>query len=216
MLAAIEHGRPGEAYNIVDDAPIGFGEHLAATATAFGTPKPLAVPAWMLSPLRLLSAMLKTDLRLSNAKARDELGWTPRYPTVPDGLAAMVGPASRTWHPEAMTDVFTDHRDLLFSVAYRMTGSVADAEDIVQDAWLRWSATDREAVRAPVPYLVKTVTNLAVNELTSARARRETYVGPWLPEPLLTGRAPMPAGHVPRRWRWRSRSRSRCWSCWRA
>jgi RNA polymerase sigma-70 factor (TIGR02957 family) len=86
-----------------------------------------------------------------------------------------------------MTDVFTDHRSLLFSVAYRMTGSVADAEDIVQDAWLRWSTTDTEAVRAPVPYLVKTVTNLALNELTSARARRETYVGPWLPEPLLTG-----------------------------
>jgi RNA polymerase sigma-70 factor (TIGR02957 family) len=84
-----------------------------------------------------------------------------------------------------MTDVFTEHRDLLFAVAYRMTGSVADAEDIVQDAWLRWSATDGDTVRAPVPYLVKTVTNLAINEMTSARARRETYVGPWLPEPLL-------------------------------
>jgi RNA polymerase sigma-70 factor (TIGR02957 family) len=85
-----------------------------------------------------------------------------------------------------MTDVFTDHRSLLFSVAYRMTGSVADAEDIVQDAWLRWSTTEHDTVRAPVPYLVKTVTNLALNEMTSARARRETYVGPWLPEPLLT------------------------------
>jgi RNA polymerase sigma-70 factor (ECF subfamily) len=85
-----------------------------------------------------------------------------------------------------MSDVFTDHRNLLFSVAYRMTGSVADAEDIVQDAWLRWSATDQPAVAKPVPYLVKTVTNLALNELGSARARRETYVGPWLPEPLLT------------------------------
>jgi len=85
-----------------------------------------------------------------------------------------------------MPDVFTDHRNLLFSVAYRMTGSVADAEDIVQDAWLRWSAADQTAVAKPVPYLVKTVTNLALNELGSARARRETYVGPWLPEPLLT------------------------------
>jgi RNA polymerase sigma-70 factor (TIGR02957 family) len=85
-----------------------------------------------------------------------------------------------------MADVFTDHRNLLFSVAYRITGSVADAEDIVQDAWLRWSAADRDQVAAPVPYLVKTVTNLALNELSSARARRETYVGPWLPEPLLT------------------------------
>ena len=85
-----------------------------------------------------------------------------------------------------MPDVFTDNRGLLFSVAYRLTGSVADAEDIVQDSWLRWSAVDTGEVRAPVPYLVKTVTNLAINQLTSARARRETYVGPWLPEPLLT------------------------------
>jgi RNA polymerase sigma-70 factor (TIGR02957 family) len=85
-----------------------------------------------------------------------------------------------------MADVFTKNRRLLFSVAYRLTGSVADAEDIVQDAWLRWSATDADAVRTPVPYLVKTVTNLALNELTSARARRETYIGPWLPEPLMT------------------------------
>jgi RNA polymerase sigma-70 factor (ECF subfamily) len=85
-----------------------------------------------------------------------------------------------------MSDVFTAHRNLLFSVAYRMTGSVADAEDIVQDAWLRWSAVDQPAIAKPVPYLVKTVTNLALNELGSARARRETYVGPWLPEPLLT------------------------------
>jgi RNA polymerase sigma-70 factor (ECF subfamily) len=83
-------------------------------------------------------------------------------------------------------DVFTDNRPLLFSVAYRLTGSVADAEDVVQDAWLRWSRVDTEGVREPKAYLVKTVTNLALTELTSARARRETYVGPWLPEPLLT------------------------------
>lgn len=85
-----------------------------------------------------------------------------------------------------MTDVFTEHRNLLFSVAYRVTGSVADAEDVVQEAWLRWAATDTSAVRSPVPFLVTTVTHLALDELRSARARRETYVGPWLPEPLLT------------------------------
>jgi RNA polymerase sigma-70 factor (TIGR02957 family) len=83
-------------------------------------------------------------------------------------------------------DVFTDNRPLLFSVAYRLTGSVADAEDVVQDAWLRWSRVDADDVREPKAYLVKTVTNLALTELTSARSRRETYVGPWLPEPLLT------------------------------
>jgi RNA polymerase sigma-70 factor (TIGR02957 family) len=95
-----------------------------------------------------------------------------------------------------VADVFAEHRNLLFSVAYRMTGAVADAEDIVQEAWLRWSATDADQVRAPKSYLVKTVTNLALNQLTSARARRETYVGPWLPEPLLTRTEPDPAGTV--------------------
>ncbi len=84
------------------------------------------------------------------------------------------------------TRVFTEHRRLLFDVAYRMTGSVADAEDLVQEAWLRWSAVDPERVENPRAYLVRTVTNLSLNQLTSARARRETYVGPWLPEPLLT------------------------------
>jgi RNA polymerase sigma-70 factor (ECF subfamily) len=84
------------------------------------------------------------------------------------------------------TAVFDKHRRLLFGVAYRMTGSVADAEDLVQEAWLRWSRVDAETVDNPRAYLVRTITNLSLNELTSARARRETYVGPWLPEPLLT------------------------------
>jgi RNA polymerase sigma-70 factor (ECF subfamily) len=81
---------------------------------------------------------------------------------------------------------FDEHRRLLFGVAYRMTGSVADAEDLVQEAWLKWSAVDADTVDNPRAYLVRTITNLSLNELTSARARRETYVGPWLPEPLLT------------------------------
>lgn len=87
--------------------------------------------------------------------------------------------------PMLMTD-FDEHRRLLFGVAYRMTGSVADAEDLVQEAWLRWSAVDTDEVANPKAYLVRTITNLSLNQLTSARARRETYVGPWLPEPLLT------------------------------
>lgn len=81
---------------------------------------------------------------------------------------------------------FDAHRRLLFTVAYQMLGSVADAEDTVQDAWLRWSAADRSDVGDPRAWLVRTTTRLAVDRLTSARARRETYVGPWLPEPLLT------------------------------
>jgi RNA polymerase sigma-70 factor, ECF subfamily len=87
---------------------------------------------------------------------------------------------------------FDRHRRLLFSVAYQMLGSVADAEDVVQDTWLRWSAADRADVIDERAYLVQITTRLALDRLGSARARRESYVGPWLPEPLLT--APVASG----------------------
>jgi RNA polymerase sigma-70 factor (ECF subfamily) len=87
---------------------------------------------------------------------------------------------------ETAQDPFLEHRRLLFGTAYRMLGSVADAEDVLQDAWLKWAAVDRSTVHHPRAYLVRTVANLSLNRLTSARARRESYVGPWLPEPLLT------------------------------
>ncbi|MFC5749394.1 RNA polymerase sigma-70 factor [Actinomadura rugatobispora] len=82
--------------------------------------------------------------------------------------------------------VFQEHRNLLFAVAYRMLGIAADAEDAVQDAWLRWSAADRSGVADPRAYLVRITTNLALDRLRSAQAQRESYVGPWLPEPMLT------------------------------
>ena len=82
---------------------------------------------------------------------------------------------------------FDRHRRLLFTVAYQMLGSVADAEDVVQDTWLRWSAADRADVADPRAYLVRITSRLALDRLDSARSRRERYVGPWLPEPLLTG-----------------------------
>lgn len=88
-------------------------------------------------------------------------------------------------------DDFERLRGRLFGIAYRMTGTVTDAEEILQDAWLRWQdrvAEGREKVRDPGAYLAKIVTNLSIKQLTSARARRETYVGQWLPEPVLTGR----------------------------
>ncbi|MFD4742507.1 RNA polymerase sigma-70 factor [Streptomyces virginiae] len=85
-----------------------------------------------------------------------------------------------------MSEDFEEHRRLLFGTAYRMLGSVADAEDIVQDAWLAWHRTDHAAVENPRAYLVRTVTNLSLNRLRSAQVVREAYVGPWLPEPLLT------------------------------
>ena len=86
----------------------------------------------------------------------------------------------------AAVEVFDRYRRLLFGVAYQMLGSVADAEDTVQDAWLRWSAADRSEVTDPRAYLVQVTTRLALDRLRSAQSRRESYVGPWLPEPLLT------------------------------
>jgi RNA polymerase sigma-70 factor (ECF subfamily) len=81
---------------------------------------------------------------------------------------------------------FTSVRPRLFGIAYRMLGSVAEAEDIVQDAWIRWQEADRSAVRNPAAFLTTTTTRLAINAATSARVRRETYPGPWLPEPVDT------------------------------
>ena len=80
---------------------------------------------------------------------------------------------------------FQEHRPLLFSIAYRMLGSAADAEDIVQDAFLRWQHADMAAVQSQRKYLTTTVARLSMDHLRSARVRRETYVGPWLPEPLV-------------------------------
>lgn len=84
-------------------------------------------------------------------------------------------------------EIFQAHRGRMFGIAYRMLGSAMEAEEILQDAWLRWQSVDHESVKEPAAFLAKTVTNLCLNQLTSARARRETYVGEWLPEPVLTG-----------------------------
>lgn len=87
---------------------------------------------------------------------------------------------------DAGTDVFEEHRPVLTGVAYRMLGRVADAEDVVQEAWLRWSAADRTEVREPRAYLVRVTTRLAIDRLRQVKARGEAYVGPWLPEPYVT------------------------------
>lgn len=83
-------------------------------------------------------------------------------------------------------DPFVAHRGLLFTVAYEMLGSATDAEDVLQESWLRWDQVDRSKVRDPRAYLVRVVTRQALNHLRASARRREAYVGPWLPEPLLT------------------------------
>ncbi|MGC9496854.1 RNA polymerase sigma-70 factor [Streptomyces sp. WG7] len=87
---------------------------------------------------------------------------------------------------DTATDVFEEHRPVLLGVAYRMLGRLADAEDVVQEAWLRWSGADRSGVREPRGYLVRVTTRLAIDRLRQIKSRGETYVGPWLPEPYVT------------------------------
>ena len=89
---------------------------------------------------------------------------------------------------------FNQYRGLLFSVAYRMLGSVADAEDMVQETFIRWQGAASEEVRSPRAFLVTVITRLSINQLQSARVRREEYVGEWLPEPLVTGPEGDPLG----------------------
>jgi RNA polymerase sigma-70 factor (ECF subfamily) len=84
------------------------------------------------------------------------------------------------------TDVFEQSRRRLFGIAYRMLGTVSDAEDIVQDVWIRWQTTDRCSIHEPAAFLATITTRLSINVLQSAHTRRETYIGPWLPEPVNT------------------------------
>jgi RNA polymerase sigma-70 factor (TIGR02957 family) len=86
----------------------------------------------------------------------------------------------------AEQDPFVVHRRLLFTIAYEMLGSAADAEDVLQESWLRWASVDKSEIRAPRAYLVRVVTRQGLNHLRTAARRREDYVGEWLPEPLLT------------------------------
>jgi RNA polymerase sigma-70 factor (ECF subfamily) len=86
--------------------------------------------------------------------------------------------------------IFEQHRELLFGLAYRMLGSVADAEDVVQDAYLRWRTADVAQIESPKAYLTTAATRLAIDRLRLLRRRREAYLGPWLPEPLITEDSP--------------------------
>src|SRR5678815_3494247 len=89
-------------------------------------------------------------------------------------------------------DVFSTDRPLFFSIAYRMLGSASDAEDVLQDAWMRYRGADESAIRSPKAFVAKVVTHLCLDRLKSARAAREEYVGPWLPEPVLTSEMKTP------------------------
>jgi len=108
-----------------------------------------------------------------------------------------ISEPSSSAHPDAETgehedglSAFAAVRPRLFGIAYRMLGSAAEAEDIVQDVWLRWQATDRSVVENPPAFLATTTTRMCINFAQSAQSRRETYIGPWLPEPVDTSSDP--------------------------
>ena len=89
-------------------------------------------------------------------------------------------------------DIFNTDRPLLFSIAYRMLGSASDAEDVLQDAWLRYGRADRSSIRSPKAFATTIVTRLCLDRLKSAQAMRQDYIGPWLPEPILTSEVQSP------------------------
>src|SRR5258708_27475123 len=91
---------------------------------------------------------------------------------------------------------FDQYRSLLFSIAYRMLGSVADAEDMLQETFIRWQQSAEESVRSPRAFLVTIISRLCINYLQSARAQREEYVGQWLPEPIVTDPGSDPFGII--------------------
>jgi DNA-directed RNA polymerase specialized sigma24 family protein len=107
-------------------------------------------------------------------------------PPAPDG-----GQAQAAGRADVATQVFTDHRELLFAIVYDLLGSVADTEDVLQETWLAWAGRAQDPGAAPIAnprgYLVRVAVNQALARQAAIRRRRETYVGPWLPEPLLTG-----------------------------
>ena len=97
-----------------------------------------------------------------------------------------AGPLTRGGRMDSATEAFVAHRNLLFTVAYEMLGSAADAEDVLQETWLRWAGVDLDSVENQRAYLVRITTRQALGRLRTLGRRKESYIGPWLPEPLLT------------------------------
>src|SRR3954454_11683565 len=124
--------------------------------------------------------------------------WRPRAPVAPTRKTFMLAPFKTFAFPDEMaTSAVTDLRPLMLSVAYRMVGSVSEAEDIVQEAFLRFHRATQsgEAIESPRAWLSAATTRLSIDHPRSARVRRESYVGPWLPEPLLADPAPDASRH---------------------
>src|SRR6266704_1198758 len=129
---------------------------------------------------------------MSHSRAAVRLDSGTMEPEKPErGLAAVhhdrSAGAETTRALDATTTSFAEHRELLFSVVYNLLGTVTDTEDVLQDTWLAWAASGREEVANPRAYLLRIAVNQALSRLRRVRRSREAYVGPWLPEPLITG-----------------------------
>ncbi|MFH9732640.1 RNA polymerase sigma-70 factor [Streptomyces sp. NPDC017260] len=120
----------------------------------------------------------------SEAKKREQLVTSESSAREQDGTAGRTADGGGRADPA--TQAFVSHRNLLFTVAYEMLGSAADAEDVLQETWLRWAGVDLATVRDQRAYLVRVTTRQALNRLRTLGRRKESYVGSWLPEPLLT------------------------------
>ena len=189
-VAAVEHGSRG-VYNVVDDDPAPVAEWLPALAQELGAKQPMRVPRFI---GRLFAGeagvVMMTELRgASNAKAKRELGWQPGASELAAGVRSGMTDRER---------LLDELRPVAFAIAYRMLGSVSEAEDVVQEALLRvHQALDGgERIASPRAFVATVTTRLAINELRSARARRERYVGEWLPEPIITDGDDDPAQHA--------------------
>src|SRR5262245_282701 len=143
-------------------------------------------------PDRGLATNLR-GLRLRTELSAREIIMTPALDVLSQPSSSAHASHSRESHTNICDDgltAFMSARPRLFGIAYRMLGSTAEAEDIVQEVWVRWQTCDRSTVRNPAAFLVTTATRLAINVLQSARARRETYVDSMLPEPVDTSADP--------------------------
>src|SRR5690242_15601774 len=125
---------------------------------------------------------------------QDEYDRQENKRSMPDtGLPA---PGSDEALSQDRLNVFNEYRGLLFSIAYRMLGTVADAEDMLQEAFIRWQQASTDEIRSPRAFLVTIISRLCINHLHSARVQREEYVGQWLPEPLVTDSGRDPLGMI--------------------
>ena len=203
-IRAVPHWRDSGAFTELERLVLEYAEAMTATPPSvtdemaerlrghLGEPQLVELTA--IVAVENLRSRINAALGLTAQGFKDqcEIAGTHRQ-VPPSGVRPATVPDASDAPGLSDADVFEAHRDLMFAVAYRMLGTITDAEDAVQDAWLRWSARTATQVADPRAYLARIAVNTALNRLRAVRARREAYVGPWLPEPLLTETGPDPA-----------------------